>query len=83
MVRTSKLFAQMQSAKGTARFREFQRVLVAFGFVLTRTKGSHLIYKHPVVARPFPVQPRGDEAKVYQIEEFLDIVEHYGLRIDE
>lgn len=82
MVRASKLFEQMRSTRSSVRFREFQRVLVAFGFVLTRTKGSHLVYKHPIAPRPFPVQPHGDEAKVYQIGEFIDMVEHYGLRID-
>lgn len=73
----------MRSTRPVMRFREFQRVPVAFGFTLARTKGSHLIYKHPIVPRPFPIQPRGDEAKVYQVEEFLVIVAQYGLRIDE
>lgn len=47
----------------------------------TETKGSHLIYVHPDVPRPFPVQPSGKDAKRYQIREFLDLVEAHGLHI--
>ena len=65
------------------RFRDFQRVLEAFGFTLDRIRGSHHIYKHPQVPRPLSIQPRGDMAKPYQVDQFLDNVEEFGLKIGE
>lgn len=82
MVGTTKLYERLAASQSSIRFRDFQRLLVAFGFVLERTKGSHLVYKHPSVPRPFPVQPRSHEAKVYQIVEFLDMVRQFELRIE-
>lgn len=82
MVSASKLYERLLASRSTLRFGDFQRLLEAFGFALARTKGSHLIYKHPMVPRPFPVQPRGHEAKIYQVEEFLDMIDEYRLRID-
>jgi hypothetical protein len=35
------------------------------------------------VARPLIVQPLRNEAKVYQQQEFLDMVEAYDLRLPE
>ncbi len=61
------------------RFRDFQRVLVAFGFTLDRVNGSHHNYKHPSVPRPLSIQPRGNMAKPYQTDQFLDLVEEYAL----
>lgn len=65
------------------RFRDFQRILEAFGFALDRINGSHHNYRHPRVSRPLSVQPRGNMAKPYQIQQFLDIVEEFGLKMDE
>jgi predicted RNA binding protein YcfA (HicA-like mRNA interferase family) len=73
----------MLGSRATVPFRDFERVLLAFGFVHDRTKGSHRIYIHPAVPRPFPVQSDGKDAKRYQVREFLDMVEEYGLSIDE
>lgn len=64
-------------------FRNFERLLLAFGFTLDRIVGSHRQYVHPHVPRPFPVQPEGKDAKRYQVREFLELVEAYGLHIEE
>jgi hypothetical protein len=68
---------------GVIPFRDFERLLTAFGFELDRTSGSHRQYVHPLVPRPFPVQPQRKEAKRYQVRQFLDMVEGYGLHIEE
>lgn len=81
MAKASKLYQSLLDQGGNLSFRDFQRVLEAFGFELDRTKGSHLIYVHPDLPRPFPVQPSGKDAKRYQIREFLDLVEAHGLHI--
>lgn len=83
MVKASKLYARLVANPEAMRFSDFQRVLRAFGFALDRIKGSHHIYEHPAVTRPLNIQPRGNMAKPYQIEQFLDIVEEFGLTIGE
>jgi predicted RNA binding protein YcfA (HicA-like mRNA interferase family) len=44
------------SGRGAINFRDFERLLTALGFQLNRTSGSHRIYLHPKVPRPFSVQ---------------------------
>ena len=84
MVNPSKLYERLlTSTRGVLAFRDFERLLRAFGFVLDRTVGSHRQYVHPNVPRSFPVQPDGKDAKRYQVREFLELVETYGLHIEE
>lgn len=79
-----KLYEQILANPNTIiSFRDFERLLRAFGFILDRMTGSHRQYVHPLVPRPFPVQPTGKDAKRYQVREFLELVEGYGLHIGE
>ena len=63
-------------------FTEFRRLIEAFGFELRRVSGSHHIFSHPKVPRPLSLQPRHKEAKPYQISQFLEMVEEYGLAME-
>lgn len=84
MVKPSALYARLVSGAVTvSSFRAFERLLRAFGFVLDRTVGSHRQYVHPRVPRPFPVQPAGRDAKHYQVRQLLELIETYGLKLDE
>lgn len=84
MVKLAKLYAQLlQSTDRTITFRDFERLLRVFGFVHERTTGSHRQYIHPKVPRPFPVQPVGKDAKRYQVRQLLELIETYGLYIEE
>jgi len=84
VTKPDKLYARLSSGGGgSISFRDFERLLRAFGFTLDRTVGSHRHYVHPLVRRPFPVQPSGNDAKRYQVREFLELVERYGLHIEE
>jgi hypothetical protein len=83
MVKPSKLYERLVATRVAMRFRDFQRVLEAFGFTLDRINGSHHNYRHSLVPRPLSIQPRGNMAKPYQIDQFLDIVEEFGLKIGE
>lgn len=83
MVKASKVYERLVAGRGRVPFHDFERVLAAFGFSLDRVKGSHHIYKHRLVPRPLSVQPRGNAAKPYQVEQFLDMVEEFGLTMDE
>lgn len=84
MTRIAKLFAWiLANPRASMPFREFQQVLAAFGFELVRTRGSHHQYRHPQVPGILSIQPVGKEAKSYQIGQFLDMVQQYGLTMGE
>lgn len=83
MVKPSKLYERLIASRSAIRFRDFQRILEAFGFTLDRINGSHHNYKHPAIPRPLSIQPKGNMAKPYQIDQFLDFVEGFGLKIVE
>ena len=82
-----KVAALYETLRGSPRrvmhFRDFVRILVAFGFACVRQTGSHRVFEHPAVPKPLIVQPRGKEAAPYQLQEFLDMVETSGLRLGE
>ena len=82
MTRNRKLWeALLTDRRASMPFRDFERLLRAFGFELDRTSGSHRICVHPLVPRPFPVQPDGKGAKRYQLRELLELVEACGLQL--
>ena len=60
MTKPDKLYQQLlTSISRTISFRDFEKLLRAFGFELDRTVGSHRQYAHPLLPRSFPVQPTG------------------------
>ncbi|WP_394269646.1 type II toxin-antitoxin system HicA family toxin [Qipengyuania sp.] len=82
MTRIDKLYARILASPGSSlTFREFEKLLRAFGFEHGRTTGSHMIWVHPQLTRPLPVQRSGKEAKPYQVREFLELIEEHGLYI--
>lgn len=84
MTKTAKLYVWIvANPRAAISFRDFERLLTAFGFEWDRTRGSHRQYVHPRVPRPLPVQPGGKDAKPYQVREFLDMIEKYDLRVEE
>lgn len=84
MVKPLKLYEKLQqSPTAVISFRDFERLLLAFGFVLQRTRGSHRAYKHVDVPELLTVQPKGTDAKPYQIRKFLDMIRQFGLELDE
>lgn len=83
MTKPDKLYQQLLSSSARSiSFRDFEKLLRAFGFELDRTVGSHRQYVHPAVPRSFPVQPSGKDAKRYQVREFLELVERYALHLE-
>ncbi|ESZ86709.1 MAG: hypothetical protein Q27BB25_12530 [Blastomonas sp. CACIA14H2] len=82
MTRIGKL--QEKLLRGSAlSFAEFERLLMAYGFVLDRVKGSHHIYKHQSIGDRINAQPDGKSAKPYQVRQFLVIIEAHGLQLDD
>ena len=84
MVKPAKIYERLaENPKGVISFRDFERLLRAFRFEHVRTVGSHRHYAHPLIPRPLPIQPSGKDAKRYQVGQFLELVEEYGLHIEE
>ncbi|NWK97253.1 type II toxin-antitoxin system HicA family toxin [Sphingobium lactosutens] len=83
MVKPAKLFQRLLQGSRNLGFRDFQRLLEPFGFRLIRISGSHHVYGRTGLDRPLIIQPNGKDAKAYQVEQFLDMVEAYGLSMDE
>ena len=84
MAKVSALYERLQgSPRRVLQFRDFDKLLVAFGFTCVRRRGSHRVYEHPALLRPLIVQSRRGEAKAYQQQEFLDMVAAYDLRLSE
>ncbi|MBV9840128.1 MAG: type II toxin-antitoxin system HicA family toxin [Sphingomonadaceae bacterium] len=85
MTRIAKLYAAvLANPRASLAFREFQALVKAFGLTLERQRGSHRAWTHPRCARPLILQPRKDgNAKPYQVQEFLDMIEEAGLSIGE
>jgi predicted RNA binding protein YcfA (HicA-like mRNA interferase family) len=83
MTSIDKLWAKLRANPGAIiSFRDFEKLLKAFGFEHVRTTGSHRQYVHPKLSRPLPVQPSGKDAKAYQVREFLELVQEHGLYIE-
>lgn len=83
MTKPSKLYALlMQSSARQVSFRDFIALIEAFGFIHARTKGSHQSFVHPDSAQLLVIQPKGKDAMPYQVRQFLDMVEEYGLTLE-
>jgi len=71
------------SSPKNVRFSEMVTLVEAFGFRLSRIKGSHHIFVHPQVGELVNLQNVGGKAKPYQIRQFLRLVERYNLTLRE
>jgi predicted RNA binding protein YcfA (HicA-like mRNA interferase family) len=65
-----------------ALFADLQRILVAAGFTLVRTRGSHHVYTKAGVEEIVNFQPKGKEAKAYQVRQVLNLIEKYNIKLE-
>jgi predicted RNA binding protein YcfA (HicA-like mRNA interferase family) len=65
------------------RFSDMTALVLAFGFRLNRVRGSHHIFIHDAIPELVTLQKVNDEAKPYQIKQFLALVERYNLPLEE
>lgn len=82
MSRIAKLYASATANPRGLSFREFERLLAAFGFVCERVVGSHRHYVHARVPDILTVLPNGKEVKAYQVRRLLELVDQFGLSIE-
>jgi predicted RNA binding protein YcfA (HicA-like mRNA interferase family) len=78
-----KLLAKAERSPNNLSFAEFISLIEAFGFRLKRQRGSHHIFSRRDVAQIMDVQPEDGKAKRYQVEQLLDLVERYGLSLED
>ena len=64
-------------------FAELCDLASGFGFRCDRVTGSHQVWLHRELGLLLSLQPRGGEAKPYQLRELLKLVERYNLRLEE
>lgn len=83
MTKPEKLYQQLLSSTSRSiSLRDFERLILAFGFELRRTRGSHRHYLHPKVATVLTINPDGKSAHRYQVRLLLELVEEYALHIE-
>ena len=78
-----KLLIKILTGPNNIQFVEMVKLVEGFGFVLSRTSGSHHIFERPGIPEIVNVQNVKGQAKPYQIRQFLKLVEKYNLQLEE
>lgn len=78
-----KLLEMVLAGSANVRFNDMVGLVEAFGFRLSRVKGSHHIFVHAAVRELLNLQEVNGKAKPYQIRQFLKLVEQYDLELGE
>ena len=76
-----KLFEKALTGSKNISFSEMITLVEAFGFRLSRVKGSHFIFIHPQIPELVNLQENKGKAKPYQVRQFLQLVEQYDLEL--
>jgi predicted RNA binding protein YcfA (HicA-like mRNA interferase family) len=76
-----KLLQKALLSPANLRFEEACALARAFGFHLSRVRGSHHIYAHPIVRELVNLQEAKGKAKPYQVKQLLALVEGYNLSL--
>ena len=76
-----KLLARIINNPRSVRFSDAVVLVEAFGFHLSRVRGSHHLFVHPEIAELVNFQEVHGQAKPYQVRQFLKIVERHNLQL--
>ena len=84
MSKIKKTLAALLEGRSDANFdfSDLCFILVRAGFTLRQGKGSHHIYFKEGVDEIINLQPRGSQAKAYQVNHVRDLILKYQLEID-
>lgn len=79
-----KVFEHILSQESDANvgFAELRGLLVRLGFE-ERVRGSHHIFSMDGIEEILNIQPRGANAKSYQVRQFRDIIMCYNLNMED
>ena len=78
-----KLLSKILSGSKNINFNDFVHLVEAFGFQLSRTRGSHHIFIHPDIEELINLQNVKGQVKPYQMKQFLELVENYDLTLED
>ena len=78
-----KILQRVLAGSRNISFAEMTALVEAFGFRLSRIRGSHHIFVHPHLPELVDLQDVKGHAKPYQMRQFLRLVERYDLRLEE
>jgi predicted RNA binding protein YcfA (HicA-like mRNA interferase family) len=76
-----KILKKILSGTANVKFKEITGLAEAFGFSLSRIKGSHHIFTHPKIPELINLQNVKGNAKPYQINQFINLIEKYNLKL--
>jgi predicted RNA binding protein YcfA (HicA-like mRNA interferase family) len=79
----ARLLEKILSGSKNIRFGDFVALVEAFGFELSRVRGSHHIFVPPDIPEILNLQEHGGQIKPYQIRQFLQLVEQYDLKLED
>lgn len=80
-MKNQRLLKKVLAGSRNVGFGEMVSLVEAFGFRLSRIRGSHHIFVRDDVRELVNLQEVGGMAKPYQIRQFLKIVERYNLTL--
>lgn len=78
-----RLLARLLAGSINVSFNDLIGLATGFGFHVARTRGSHHMLRHPDVPELLNLQRIGNQAKPYQVRQFLDVVERYNLHLED
>jgi predicted RNA binding protein YcfA (HicA-like mRNA interferase family) len=82
-MKASKILEKVLTSAANVPFGDMRKLVAAFGFRLSRVKGSHHIFVHADVPELINLQEVRGKAKPYQVRQFLKLVEEYNLRLED
>jgi predicted RNA binding protein YcfA (HicA-like mRNA interferase family) len=83
MSKKRKLLEKILAGSKNIQFDEMETLVKAFGFTLSRIRGSHHIFTHPGIPEIVNLQNRKGKAVPYQVQQFLSLVEQYALDLED
>lgn len=78
-----KILEKVVASTANVSFADMRKLVEAFGFRLSRVKGSHHFFVHANVPELVNLQEVKGKAKPYQIRQFLKLVEEYNLELED
>jgi predicted RNA binding protein YcfA (HicA-like mRNA interferase family) len=83
MATKRKILQKILAGSKNIRFSDMIELVEGFGFRLSRTDGSHHIFVHPDIPELVNLQEVKEQAKPYQIRQFLKLIERHSLKLEE
>jgi len=82
-MKREKILDKILSGSKNIAFADFVNLIEGYGFELSRTKGSHQIFKHKEIVELVNLQNADGQVKPYQIKQFLELIEKYNLILED